>query len=563
ILAEKAGFVVVPSSLAVACTYGEKSDHQLPALGALDAGTEVAQELAGGNSHFSLPRLFDLIEVAAECRSSVARLLSGVYVAESIQQAKEFLQSTQGQNNADLTIVTLQGDILTRYSFQSLRHEGGLVQLIRRREELEVSCEEHKSAEAEQQQICRELREKISLAEVQQKEILSEVQAQKEQISKISSELGTVRGQLHSRKRAAAELESDLESLSRQIHELQARMVQLKEERDLLEDEITRLAAVDDAELKNELAEANKAYAVIDSSRKEGRGRLSELAARVEQARGALDAARARASEVSLEGQKVRLAEESLRERVMHEYGPDAAQEIFEVVVGQERLGPDLHAQYIEESTSLRARIAREGDVDPTSIERYEEEAQRLEELNKQRQDLVQAAQILRQTIQRLTETSKRRFEEVFKAVNRNFSSLVPRLFGGGKASLQLTNPDQPLESGVEIFIRPPGKKLRSIDLLSGGEKALCATALIFGMFMERPSPLCVLDEVDAPLDDANLMRFASLIREMSAHTQFLVITHNKQTMQIADSLVGVTMQEPGASKIIVVSLQEAIDQVA
>jgi chromosome segregation protein len=115
------------------------------------------------------------------------------------------------------------------------------------------------------------------------------------------------------------------------------------------------------------------------------------------------------------------------------------------------------------------------------------------------------------------------------------------------------------LESGVDISVRPPGKKLKSIDLMSGGEKALCATALIFAMFLERPSPLCVLDEVDAPLDEANLQRFLKVIREMSASTQFLMITHNKASMAAADTLVGVTMPTPGASKLITVSLQEAV----
>ncbi|NDC38293.1 MAG: chromosome segregation protein SMC, partial [Proteobacteria bacterium] len=162
-----------------------------------------------------------------------------------------------------------------------------------------------------------------------------------------------------------------------------------------------------------------------------------------------------------------------------------------------------------------------------------------------------------------LTNTSQQRFLETFTAVRDNFSRLIPRLFGGGKGSLELTDPLHPLESGVEIVARPPGKKLKSIELMSGGEKALCATALIFSMFLVRPSPLCVLDEVDAPLDDANLVRLLSMIKEMSARTQFIMITHNKQSMSAASNLVGVTMQEPGATRIIAVSLQEAFKQSA
>jgi chromosome segregation protein len=152
---------------------------------------------------------------------------------------------------------------------------------------------------------------------------------------------------------------------------------------------------------------------------------------------------------------------------------------------------------------------------------------------------------------------------QTFEAIRGNFAVFGPKLFGGGSAELRLVDPTNPLESGVEIIVRPPGKKPKSIDLLSGGEKALCAIALVFSMFMVRPSPICVLDEVDAPLDEANVQRFVSFIQEMSSRTQFLVITHNKQTMAAADTLVGVTMPTPGASKILTVSLQEAVKQVA
>ena len=134
----------------------------------------------------------------------------------------------------------------------------------------------------------------------------------------------------------------------------------------------------------------------------------------------------------------------------------------------------------------------------------------------------------------------------------------MPQLYGGGSGRLELLDPSRPLESGVEITARPPGKKLKSIELLSGGEKAMCALALIIGMFLERPSPLLVLDEVDAPLDEANVGRFLAMIQKMSDKTQFLVITHNKQSMAACDALVGVTMQQPGATTIVSVSLEEA-----
>jgi chromosome segregation protein len=216
-----------------------------------------------------------------------------------------------------------------------------------------------------------------------------------------------------------------------------------------------------------------------------------------------------------------------------------------------------------QELTQLKNRIVREGEVDPASIEQCEQESARLDNLTKQRTDLDQAAQTLRRTITKLTEVSQARFVSTFNAVNRNFSELVPKLFGGGSARLELLDPSKPLESGIDIIARPPGKKLKSVELMSGGEKALSAICLVFAMFLERPSPLCVLDEVDAPLDEANVVRFLSMIKEMSTRIQFLMITHNKQSMTICDKLVGVTMSEPGASTVISVSLQEAYSQVA
>ena len=232
-------------------------------------------------------------------------------------------------------------------------------------------------------------------------------------------------------------------------------------------------------------------------------------------------------------------------------------------VSGEKILQPDTRNEFRQKLLQVRNRIVREGEVDPSTIDLYEEENARLEPLMAQKSDLEDASATLRQTIERLTKASEKRFLATFEAVRANFERLVPRLFGGGKADLELTDPTNPIQSGVDIIVRPPGKKPKSLELLSGGEKALCATALIFAMFLERPSPLCVLDEVDAPLDEANLLRFLEVVQEMSQHTQFLMITHNKQSMAVSNALVGVTMQEPGASSVITVSLQEALQQVA
>jgi chromosome segregation protein len=208
-----------------------------------------------------------------------------------------------------------------------------------------------------------------------------------------------------------------------------------------------------------------------------------------------------------------------------------------------------------EAIAALRARIDRLGPVNMMAIEQHEELETRHAFLTTQRKDLVDSIAQTTAAIRRIDETTRTRFAEAFAAINRNFQETFSTLFGGGRAGLTLLDENDPLESGIEIIAQPPGKRLQSVQLLSGGEKALTAISLMFGLFKYKPSPFCLLDEIDAPLDDANIGRFVEMLRGMQAHTQFILITHNRKTMEIADRLYGVTMEEPGVSKLISVQL--------
>src|SRR5262249_51343150 len=203
----------------------------------------------------------------------------------------------------------------------------------------------------------------------------------------------------------------------------------------------------------------------------------------------------------------------------------------------------------------LRAKIDRLGPVHMMAIEQYDELETRHAFLTAQRKDLVDSISQTTEAIKRIDETTRLRFSEAFAAINRNFQEMFTTLFGGGRAGLTLLDENDPLESGIEIVAQPPGKRLQSVQLLSGGEKALTAISLMFGLFKYKPSPFCLLDEIDAPLDDANIGRFVGMLRSMQEHTQFILITHNRKTMEIADRLYGVTMEEPGVSKLISVQL--------
>jgi chromosome segregation protein len=203
----------------------------------------------------------------------------------------------------------------------------------------------------------------------------------------------------------------------------------------------------------------------------------------------------------------------------------------------------------------LRAKIERLGPVNMMAIEQFDELETRHTFLSTQRKDLVDSIAQTSEAIKRIDETTRQRFAEAFTAINRNFQEMFSTLFGGGRAGLTLLDENDPLESGIEIIAQPPGKRLQSVQLLSGGEKALTAISLMFGLFKYKPSPFCLLDEIDAPLDDANIGRFVEMLRGMQQHTQFILITHNRKTMEIADRLYGVTMEEPGVSKLISVQL--------
>jgi chromosome segregation protein len=201
------------------------------------------------------------------------------------------------------------------------------------------------------------------------------------------------------------------------------------------------------------------------------------------------------------------------------------------------------------------------GGVNLDAVREHAEAEERFTFYTTQKGDLEKALADLTRAIQQMNRESRRLFQDTFDAVNARFREVFPRMFQGGRAELRLTNPEDMLETGIDIVAQPPGKKLSNIELMSGGEKALTAASLIFAIFQIKPSPFCILDEVDAPLDDANVARYNDIVRSMTDRSQFILITHVKRTMQFADVLYGVTMGEPGVSKIVSVKINGAQSQ--
>ncbi len=367
-----------------------------------------------------------------------------------------------------------------------------------------------------------------------------------------------------------AQLQRDAERLAERRGQLAGRLERLAAELAAGRDEEGRLAREAEmlaARLEGLHAARVLAEAALAGARDEAQAAADRLAGadgRAREARRLLDQARARASEA-----QVAQTERTLRREALAAQADERFRVPLDVLVEEGRAltpvgeptaaAPPFDAEQARaELTRLRDQMAALGEVSLGALEEYAELEERHRFLSEQRADLERSLEHLQQAIARINRETRSRFAEAFEAINAQFRRLFPRLFQGGRAELQLTDEGDLLETGIEIIAQPPGKKLQNVLLLSGGEKALSAVALIFAIFLVRPSPFCLLDEVDAPLDDANIGRFNDLVREMTGRSQFLLITHNKQTMEIADTLYGITMEEPGVSKIVSVRLTDA-----
>jgi chromosome segregation protein len=409
-------------------------------------------------------------------------------------------------------------------------------------------------------------------------------------------------------KRALALMADSKEAREEQegrIKELKDELLKLREERDQLRHGVTelqvQLASLQERErnLGSSIEELDKAAASLAVQQEKKEGQLQEVQKRIEDATkahkelsgslGGLIATREQrvnaleqegegvkglreeifSQEASLKGlrEELKAIQESiaqqgislsqiememrhLTERIQERYGLTLSS-----LMGQEAYAPPEDCEGAEKRLSeLRQKVERLGEVNPGAVEEYEDLTKRYEFLEAQKEDLQTSLSNLHKTIAEINRTSTARFAETFAKANKEFEGIIPRLFGGGRGALILdeSSSDEP---GVNIFIQPEGKRLKNVDLLSGGEKTLAAIAFIFALFLLRPTPFCLLDEVDSALDDANIGRFATVLKELSEQSQFILITHNKGTMAIADALYGITMENPGVSTAVSVKL--------
>jgi len=346
-------------------------------------------------------------------------------------------------------------------------------------------------------------------------------------------------------------LERTLQVLREQVERLQERREQLKLQMEEAQDPSQDFQAELEEKLaqridvENELGEARKKLEEVESS-------LRNQEQERHKAESALQGVRAQLEQQRLVAQTLETQRNGLVEQLRE------ADHDVEALL--EELPEELTIEAVQQDIELvAARISRLGPINLAAIDEYKQESERKHYLDRQYEDLTDALETLENAIRRIDKETRTRFKETFDQVNGGLQELFPKVFGGGHAYLELTGDDL-LDTGIAIMARPPGKRNSTIHLLSGGEKALTAIALVFSIFRLNPAPFCMLDEVDAPLDDANVGRYARMVKEMSEHVQFIYITHNKIAMEMADQLLGVTMHEPGVSRLVSVDVEEAAE---
>lgn len=434
-------------------------------------------------------------------------------------------------------------------------------QMVRDLGELEAQIDQDHEQIEEARSLLDQARNETGNLDSRREELLSRREALQQEVSRCRAEVVRLREQRHHKMLELQRIESAREALSEQIRRLEK---QISSDDERLEQVSASVAGGEtpEEELKGHLedllrkrVEAESRFQAAQNETADIDNRLTGLEERRKQNEAGVASERE-----ALESQRLLRQEVVVRRNTQE-------QEVAAMEIEREALMAELPesasvAEWQQSLEEIRRKVDRIGPVNLVAIEEFEEESQRKEYLDKQHSDLTEALETLESVIRKIDRETRSRFRETFDRLNEGFNDFFPQLFGGGRAELQLTSDDL-LTTGVSVMARPPGKRNSTIHLLSGGEKALTAVALLFSLFRLNPAPFCMLDEVDAPLDDANVDRYCNTLRKLCEVSQIVVITHNKITMEAADILVGVTMAEPGVSRLVTVDINEAVEMAA
>ena len=475
---------------------------------------------------------------------------------DALRQAEQTREQWQGQFNQ---LNRALSDITAKLSGLRTRAE----HLRQRREQLQQEQSEIGEQIRTDQDLMSETRERLHAA-LESIETLGERRealvgrrdALREQVNQARDKLSRQRASSHQVALQVESMRTAQSSLVQNLERAGSQLGQMAQRRDELshtlansevpiqqQQESLSLKLNERSLVEKDLMEVRRTLEALDNGLRELEQERHKSEQQVQERRDQLNQARLQSQEISVRRQTLQeqLDEEGLEAAALFEQMPDEANE----------------NEWHEREQNLGQRIQRLGPINLAAIDEFKEQSERLEYLDEQHADITSSLETLENAIRKIDRETRTRFKETFDKVNAGIKDLFPRLFGGGHAYLELTGEDL-LDTGVTVMARPPGKRNSSIHLLSGGEKALTAVALVFSIFQLNPAPFCMLDEVDAPLDDANVGRFCEMVKAMSDQVQFIFITHNKITMEIANQLSGVTMHEPGVSRLVTVDVEEA-----
>jgi chromosome segregation protein len=500
-----------------------------------------------------------LVQDVAQAESSLARADESLRftvqrLAEREQRLAESVSAAESARDAERQAQATRDDVLRVVSNLAREASDSDTQLGQMTER--VTHSERRLAEIDAALVAGELsRGRVEQELGTSRSLLAELESEQENAREQRAHwqvqeahvAGSLRGAIERLERAGR-TRSEAEEGARGLIEELARL-----------DADTASVAAQQAEWLEARAERRVALQELEAASASAEAALVDADRALATAEQELDAARSELEAAGDEnhGLQVRLTETTgLRRSIVERVEAEWHRPIDQLLDTAVLLDLDLETLESEAARILDA-LESIGPVNPLAVEEHAEESKRLAFLTSQRDDLISARQSLLQAIREIDGTARSMFLETFVAVQANFSKVFHTLFGGGECELRLANPDDPLESEIDIHAAPRGKRTQRIHLLSSGERTLVAVSLLFSIYLTKPSPFCLMDEVDAPLDDANVGRFTRLLEEFKADTQFLVITHNPRTMQAADAVYGVTMQEPGVSTIVGVRLGE------
>ncbi len=435
-------------------------------------------------------------------------------------------------------------------------------QVHQKREVIQFEQKELEEEEQDFEKDKKEVSAQLETEEAAKKEREEQVQTWKKKVEEVREGGEELGGRITEKKVLLASIEEKQKAMEDQIQNLREMQGTLREQilkkikgiRDCRAEAVSLREKIEqrEGELENSLQEHRTGEEALSAQKERVESVLSEwkeMEASSKYLRKELEEVRQKIHEEEILASEVQLKLSHLQESMKERYGTTLTASVgaSPMELPKEEMSLRL--------AELKKSLEGFGEVNLMAIEEYQELKQRHDFLSEQQADLVHALDSLKKAILRINRTTTKRFLETFHLVNEKFKTVFTRLFKGGQASLVMLDEQDPATTGIDIIAQPPGKKLQNIDLLSGGEKALVATALLFGLFMIKPTPFCLLDEVDAPLDDANINRFIELIREFSKTSQFILISHNKKTMETANTLYGITMETPGVSKVVSVRL--------